>query len=306
MSVIFFGTPQFAVPPLQSLIDSGEPVRLVVTQPDKKTGRGRNVLPPPVKILAEKHSIDVIQPVHLQDDAFRAKLRSLSPDFIVVVAYGKLLKNDILQLPRYGCINVHASLLPKYRGAAPIQWAIINGESTTGVTTMLMDTGMDTGDILLQRPVAISRKDTSLSLAEKLSREGAALLTETLQKMRIGSMTPIPQSGVPTYAPILTKDNGRIDWNKDAESLFHFVRGMYPWPGAHTRFRGKYLKILQTETEQGTGRPGRVERITRNRVIIGTGNHLLSVKVLQPEGKKEMDAQAFANGYRLNEGDYFE
>jgi methionyl-tRNA formyltransferase len=306
MSIIFFGTPRFATYSLQSLIDSNENVTLVITQPDKKSGRGRKLSKPPVKVLAERNNIEVLQPKSLSDSDIVERLRSLSPEFIIVVAYGKILKENILTIPSGGCINIHASLLPLYRGAAPIQWALINGESTTGVTTMLMDEGMDTGAILLQKELPIENNDTSDTLAQKLAHAGADILQETLSGLRGGRIRPVTQQGRASYAPPLKKEDAKIDWSKSAISLHNFIRGMYPWPCAFTFSGDKYIKIHEALPQKGSGMPGRIESIAGSEIVIGTGEGLLNIKRVQPEGKNVMDASAFINGYRLKEGDFFE
>ncbi|MGE5894270.1 MAG: methionyl-tRNA formyltransferase [bacterium] len=306
MPILFFGTPRFAVPALDALVESGETLSLVVTQPDRRKGRDHYPSPPPVKIAAAHHKIPVEQPLKLNDHYFLDKLKALSPEFIVVIAYGKILPREILDIPTGGCLNVHASLLPAYRGAAPVQWSLIKGEKVTGVTTMLMDEGMDTGSILIRREVAIARKDDGQTLSDRLSRVSAALLIETLRSLRSNTVQPKPQEGVPSYAPSLTKEEGRINWQRDAEDLFNFVRGMYPWPCAFSFFRDKYIKILETEPIAGTGRPGTIAAITPTDIQVGTKNGLLSIKKVQMEGKKPVDALSFINGYRVKVGESFD
>lgn len=302
MSIVFFGTPEFAVPSLRALIGSGEDISLVVTQTDKVKGRGHKLSPPPVKVTAQEAGITVLQPDKLNDEIFISELESISPEFIIVVAYGKILPKRILDLPRRGCINVHASLLPKYRGAAPIAWAIIRGEEKTGVATMLLDEGLDTGDILLQRETEISREDTTGSLGRKLADMGASLLRETIKGMRENSIKPIPQSGETIYAPPLRKENGHIEWSGSAEEIFNLVRGMQPWPGAYCHIHGERVTLLKTIPVEGEGRPGSIVRITKDAFLVGTGRGLLSVVELQPAGKKPMSAAAFIHGRRLAEG----
>lgn len=306
MSIVFFGTPRFAVPCLDVLLDHNESVSLVVTRPGRRSGRGNVVAEPPVKGIAREHNIEVLQPERIGDPGVVKIIEDISPEFIVVVAYGKILKKDILRLPEKGCINVHASLLPRYRGAAPIQWAIINGDKITGVTTMLMDEGMDTGDVLLQHQSEIRIDDTSESLTSRLSDIGASLLIDTVQGLRRGDIKPVPQSGPVSYAHILEKKDGKIDWQRDATSLFNFVRGMFPWPCAFTYLGGKYIKIIEVEPITGTGTPGTVEKISKDRILVGTGSGLLSIVTVQPEGKKPVHARGFVNGYRLKEGDRFD
>ncbi len=303
MALIFFGTPQFAVPTLQALLDGGEDISLVVTQPDRVKGRIRIPSPPPVKETALLKGIRTTQPVRIREQAFIEELESLQSEFIVVVAYGKILPKEILMIPQSGCINVHASLLPKYRGAAPIQWALIKGEKTTGVTTMVMDEGLDTGDILLQEPLEIHHNDTSATLSSRLAVLGAHALIETLHGIRQGILKPMPQIGEPSYAPQLKTEDGRVDWHKGAEELCNLVRGMYPWPSAFFYLRNERVKIISANPLHSSGIPGRIEEATGNRLLVGTGKGLLAIEELQPEGKKAMSAMAFLAGRRLKKGD---
>jgi len=248
MALIFFGTPHFAVPSLKALIDEKEDIALVVTQPDKVKGRGHVLSPPHVKELALSHGLKVVQPVKIKDENFYRELMAVVPEFIIVVAYGRILPNEILEMPKIYCINVHASLLPKYRGAAPIQWALLNGEKKTGVTTMLISEELDTGDVLLQREIEIKDDDTSETLFERLSALGAATLIKTIKGVREGKIKPFPQQGEATYAPPLKKDDGRIDWQRTAEELFNFVRGMYPWPSAFCYLNNERIKIVKVRS----------------------------------------------------------
>ncbi|NOX20268.1 MAG: methionyl-tRNA formyltransferase [Nitrospirae bacterium] len=296
MSIIFFGTPQFAVPSLDRLIYYQEDVRLVVTQPDKVGGRGHRVIAPPVKEFAEKRKLTVVQPEDIKNPDFLKTLKDIAPEFIVVVAYGKILPPEILKIPEKGCINVHASLLPRYRGAAPVQWAIINGERETGVTTMLMDEGLDTGPILLQKKEPILMEDTSLTLSERLSQKGADLLIQTIKALRRGDITPRPQTGKPTFAPPLKKSDGLIDWNLTAIEIFNRIRGLQPWPGAYTYFRNKVLKIIKVDIEDGSGEPGRVVYKDKANLLVATREGLIRVLELQLEGKRAMDIKAFLQG----------
>ncbi|MEW6117275.1 MAG: methionyl-tRNA formyltransferase [Nitrospirota bacterium] len=302
MALIFFGTPQFAVPSLKALIEEREEIALVVTQPDKVKGRGHILSSPPVKELAVAHGIRVAQPSKIRSEEFYRELRRLQPEFIIVVAYGKIVPEEILSLPKSGCINVHGSLLPKYRGAAPIQWALLNGERVTGVTTMLMDKGMDTGDILLKTELPIRGDDTTETLFRKLSELGAKTLIETIRGLRAGTVKPVQQTGEATYAPPLKKEDGRIDWKRSAEELFNFVRGMYPWPSAFCYLNDEMIKISKVKPLEGSGVPGRVEKASKGELIVGTGRGLLQIETLQPEGKKSMSAEAFLAGRRLREG----
>ncbi|MGD1074929.1 MAG: methionyl-tRNA formyltransferase [Thermodesulfovibrionales bacterium] len=302
MSIVFFGTPEFAVPSLKALIRSGEEISLVVTQTDKRKGRGHKLTPPPVKLAAIDAGLRVRQPATLKDNAVSYEIAELKPEFIVVVAYGKILPKSILEIPRHGCINVHASLLPKYRGAAPISWAIIRGEKKTGITTMRMDEELDAGPILLRSELEITREDTAYSLGRKLSDLGASLLKETLEGLRNGSVRPVLQTDEATFAPALKKEDGLIDWSRSAEDIFNFIRGMQPWPGAYCHIDREAIKILKVEPTAGSGVPGAIEKITQHELIVGTANGLLSLLEVQPPGKKSMPASAFLQGRKLQQG----
>ena len=302
MSIIFFGTPEFALPSFWSLINSGEEISLVVTQTDKLKGRGHKLSPPPVKTAALEAGIRVAQPGTLRDDKFIEALRFLKPEFIVVIAYGKILPDAILETPEHGCLNVHASLLPNYRGAAPIAWAILRGDERTGITTMLMDEGLDTGPILLQQETDISRDDTAGSLSVRLARLGASLLIETLKGIRDGSVKPRVQSGEASYAPPLRKEDGLIDWSRSAVEISNFVRGMQPWPSAYCTLEGARVTILKAEPLEGSGLPGTVIRSSKGELVIGTGKGLISLLELQPSGKRPMPASAFLLGRKHMEG----
>jgi methionyl-tRNA formyltransferase len=306
MRIVFFGTPAFAVPSLNALLQSGEEIVAVVTQADKRRGRNRTPSPPPVKEFAMHHDIRILQPAKIKDPAFLNELFPMRPEIIIVVAYGKILPPSILILPPYGCINVHASLLPKYRGAAPIQWALMNGEKKTGVTTMLMDEGLDTGAVILQEETEIADEDNAETLSKRLSDIGASLLVKTMQGLKNSSLKPMPQSGTPSYAPPLKKENGRIDWSKGAAEIFNFVRGMYPWPCAYCHFRQERIKITRVRVINGSGIPGRVEKVSKEELIVGTGKERLSIIELQPEGKRPMAAGAFLQGRRIQEGNFFD
>ena len=305
MRIIFFGTPTFAIPALKALLHAGEEVIAVVTQPDKRKGRDRLLSPPPVKEAAVEKGIQVFQPANMKDLSFLDALQGLKPDLIVVVAYGKILPLRILSLPVHGCINIHASLLPKYRGAAPIQWAIIKGGKKTGTTTMLMDEGLDTGDILLQDETDISPDDTADTLGQKLSETGASLLIKTIEQLKDGSLHPVPQTGTPSYAPPLRKENGRINYRSAAEDIRNMVRGMYPWPCAYCYLNGERIKITKVSVLEGYGLAGRIEK-AGDELIVGTGAGLLSIIELQPEGKRAMTARDFLGGRRLSAGAFFD
>lgn len=305
MRIVFFGTPAFAIPPLNALLQSGEEVVAVVTQTDKLKGRHRIPSPPPVKEFAMNRDIKIFQPTGIKDSGFLNELTSMRPDIIVVVAYGRILPAQILRLPLHGCINVHASLLPKYRGAAPIQWAIINGEKKTGITTMLMDEGLDTGDILLQEETEITDDDNTETLSKRLAEIGASLLLKTVNGIKDGSVKPTPQVGTPTYAPPLKKEDGRLDWSKAAAEIFNFVRGMYPWPCAYCYLNKERIKITKVKVLEGIGMPRRIEKADEE-LTVGTGKGLISIIELQPEGKRPMFTKAFLQGRRLKEGVFFD
>ncbi|MEW6107588.1 MAG: methionyl-tRNA formyltransferase [Nitrospirota bacterium] len=308
MRIIFFGTPDFAVPSLGALIESGEEVISVVTQPDRTKGRGHKLSQPPVKELAVSRGIPVRQPPGIRHADFLEELSELKPEMIVVVAYGKIIPLSILKLPPRGCINVHASLLPKYRGAAPIQWAIIRGEDRTGVTTMLMDEGLDTGDILLQEETEIDDEDNAYTLGKKLSESGASLLIRTLRGLKDNSIEPLKQKGEPSYAPPLKKEDGRIDWSSKSREIFNLIRGTYPWPGAYCYLNNEKIIITKAGVIEHTGStvPGRIERLFNEEMFVGTGEGIISILELRPEGKRSMSGGAFMNGRRLREGVSFD
>ena len=301
MSLIFFGTPDFAVPSLRALI-SEEDIALVVTQPDKLKGRGHILSSPPVKELALAHGIKVLQPPKIRDEEFYKVVKMIAPEFIIVVAYGKILPEEVLELPLYGCINVHGSLLPKYRGAAPVQWALINGERITGVTTMLMDAGIDTGDILERAEVEILDGDNYETLSGKLAGLGGKTLVGTLKGIRSGLVRPSPQTGDATYAPPLSKEDGRINWSRSAQELLRFVKGVSPWPSAFSYLNGELIKIIKVKPLAGNGVSGRIEKASGGQLVVGTGKGLLLVEELQPGGRRIMPAGAFLSGRRLKEG----
>lgn len=305
MKVIFMGTPDFSVPTLEEIIRAGHEVIGVVTQPDRPKGRGKAVKYPPVKEKALEYNIPVYQPVKVREESFVNTLRKLDADIIVVIAFGQILPKEVLELPRYGCINVHASLLPKYRGAAPIQWAIMDGEETTGITTMYMDVGLDTGDMLLQEEVKIEREETAGSLHDKLSKVGGKLLIETLKRIEEGTIQRIKQDDSKSnYAKILNKGIGKIDFNSSAVEIERFIRGLNPWPSAYTFLDGKTLKIWKAVVLEGSyqGKPGEIIEQTKEKMIVNTGRGALSIKELQLEGKKRMKTDEFLRGYKIEKG----
>ncbi len=297
------GTPEFAVPCLKALIESEDEVVAVVAQPDKPKGRGRKLTPPPTKVLAEEHNILILQPDKIKTQEFLEELNELRPDLICVTAYGKILPKDILELPTHDCINVHASLLPKYRGAAPINWAIVRGEKETGITTMLMDVGMDTGDMLLKQELQIEDQDDAGVLSEKLSNMGGKLLIETINHLKEGKLKPVKQDeSQATYAPMLKKSDGEIDWGKPALELWNLIRGMNPWPGTFTSFEGKSLKIFKTQVIEGQGKPGEILESGSGVLRVATGQGALDILELQIEGGKRLDIKSFLSGRKILAG----
>ena len=311
MKAVFMGTPDFAVPTLQKMIDMGIEITAVVTQPDKAKGRGKKVIYSPVKECALAHDLPVYQPVRIRKEPeFIQTLRDMQPDVIVVVAFGQILPKEILDIPRLGCVNVHASLLPKFRGAAPIQWSIIDGEEVTGVTTMLMDVGLDTGDMLLKTEIPVDPKETGGSLHDKLAVVGGELLEKTLIGLEAGTIVPEKQddSQAGEYARMLDKELGHIDFNQPAVVIERLIRGLNPWPSAYTYIDGKTLKIWEAEVlDRNYGcEYGEVAEVTRNCLIIQTGIGALSVKSVQLQGKKRMDIAAFLNGYTIEKGTRFD
>ena len=308
MRVVFMGTPGFAVGTLKALLEAGHEVAAVVTQPDKPKGRGKELLMTPVKAEAVKHDIPVFQPERVRkNEEFLEELKKLAPDVIVVVAFGQLLPVSVLTLPKYGCVNVHASLLPMYRGAAPLQWVIINGEKVSGVTTMQMDKGLDTGDMLLKEEVAIEPKETYETYHNKLSVVGAQLLIKTLDGLEAGTITPVKQEGDTCYASMIDKSLGNLDFTRPAVELERLMRGLDPAPAAYSFLDGKLLKlfgadVVDSDKEYSAQECGIITNITKNTFDITTGAGVLRVNEVQLEGKKRMDAASFLRGCRLTEG----
>jgi methionyl-tRNA formyltransferase len=318
MLLVFCGTPRFAVPTLEKLVEAGHSVRLVVTQPDRPRGRGMEVAVSPVKDTATRMGITVVQPAAIKNNAeFRNQLVTIAPDAIIVVGYGRIIPQWMIDLPRLGNLNLHASLLPKYRGAAPIQWAIANGESVTGVTTMRIDAGLDTGDILMQREITIELEDTAETLGPKLASIGAELMVETLRGLETGQVRPTPQDHAQaTLAPILKKEDGRMDFSRTATDLFNRLRGFQPWPGAFTIFKGKTLQVHRAQPRQHAAKltTGEVA-VEGAHLLVGCGEGFgqdkgknagmaLELIEIQVEGKRRMTAQEFINGYRPKSGDH--
>lgn len=307
MRIVFMGTPDFAVPTLEALI-SGHEVAAVVTQPDKPKGRGKAMAFPPVKETALEHHIPVYQPVKVKEEGFLEELKKINPDVIVVAAFGQILPESILNLPKYGCINVHASLLPKYRGAAPIQWAVINGEKETGITTMYMAKGLDTGDMLDKTVVEIAPKETGESLHDKLSAAGGELILKTLASLEDGTAKRIPQEDAQSsYAGMLTKELGEIDWTKDAASIERLIRGLNSWPSAYTFWKEKTLKIWDADVMEGNGDvpAGTVTETGKDYILVQTGEGRLKLNEVQLQGKKRMSVQAFLLGNTVEKGSVY-
>ncbi len=309
MRIVFMGTPDFSVPVLEALLKAGHEIAGMVTQPDKPKGRGKAVLMTPVKEKALEHGLSVYQPLKARTPQFVEILKGLKPDVMVVVAFGQILTKEVLMIPPMGCVNVHASLLPKYRGAAPIQWAIIDGEKETGVTTMMMDEGIDTGDMLEKTVIPVADDETGDSLHAKLSEAGAKLIVSTLKKLQDGTAVRTPQSDEGTcYAKMLKKDMGDIDWTMDAAAIERLVRGLNSWPGTYTAWNGKTLKIWKAKAvdQEYEGVCGEVVYKDKDTILVKTGNGCLSLLELQPQGKKRMAADAFLRGYPVEMHAIFE
>ncbi len=305
MRVVFMGTPDFAVGTLKAIIEAGHEVVGVVTQPDKPKGRGKTMQYTPVKEVALAHEIPVFQPVKVKEESAVEKIRAWKPDVMVVVAFGQILSKELLDLPKYGCINVHASLLPKYRGSAPIQWTIIDGEPESGVTTMQMDEGVDTGDMLEQVVVPLSADETGGSLFGKLAQEGAKLLVHTLEQVEAGSLQPVKQEHTKaTHAKMLDKQLGNIDFSKPAVEIERLIRGLNPWPSAYTKLQGKTLKIWKAAVveSESKGACGTIVSVTKHDLFVQTGEGLLQLQEVQLEGKKRMDIDAFLRGITVEKG----
>lgn len=299
------GTPDFAVPSLEALLKSDDQVIGVVTQPDRPKGRGQAVIPSPVKVVCRREGIPLLQPLKMKDAAFLEALQQWKPDLIAVTAFGRILPPAILTLPPRGCINVHGSLLPKYRGAGPIQWAVIRGERETGITTMLMDEGMDTGDMLLQEKVVIHPDDSAGTLAPRLAEVGGRLLIETLRRLKAGTLTPQPQDHTQTtMAPLLKKEDGLIDWTLTATEIANRVRGLSPWPGAYTYVNGErwILWLVAVGEESQRAAPGTVTKVTKDRIDVATGGGTIHIIEIQPSNSQRMTMAQYLAGHRLAEG----
>ena len=306
MKVIFMGTPDFSTGVLESIIEAGHEVTAVVTQPDKAKGRGHEMQFTPVKEAALKYNLPVLQPKKIRDPEVVAQLENIPADICVVVAFGQIIPKSILEMKKYGCINVHASLLPAYRGAAPIQWAVVDGLKETGVTIMQMDEGLDTGDMLTKVVVPLDEDETGGSLFDKLSAAGAKLCVETMELIEKGRITPEKQGETTTeYAKMITKDLGKIDFSKSAEEIERLIRGFNPWPSAYAKLGNKTLKIWAADVleEEYEGAFGEIIKVSRNEILVKTGKGTLSLKEIQLEGKKRMQTDAFLRGYQLESGE---
>lgn len=309
MKIIFMGTPEFSVGTLEAIIEAGHEVVLAVTQPDKPKGRGKEMQYTPVKECALKHNIPVFQPKKIRTAECVEELKKYQADICVVIAFGQILSQEILDITPYGCINVHASLLPKYRGAAPIQWAVINGEEVSGVTTMQMDAGLDTGDMLEKAEIVLDKKETGGSLHDKLAQLGAELCVQTLEKLQKNELKPEKQGESPTaYARMLDKELGRVDFTKPAVEIERLIRGLNPWPAAYTKWNDKVMKlwdadVIEDESGYENEKPGTIVEVTKKYFAVKTGKGLLKICSLQIPGKKKMEADAFMRGYQIVEGE---
>ena len=306
MRVVFMGTPNFAVGTLEALLEAGHEVAAVVTQPDKPRGRGKTLMPTPVKEAALARMIPVLQPKKVREPEFVETLRKIGPDVIVVAAFGQIISKEILEMPRYGCINVHASLLPAYRGAAPIQWAVINGDKESGVTIMRMNEGLDTGDMIDKVVVPLDENETGGSLFDKLSAAGAKLCAEVLEKLENGTAVfeKQPELSTTDYAAMIDKKMGKINWERPAKEIEQLIRGLNPWPSAYTFMKGKSLKLWTASVvyEEREAVPGEIVEIGKEGILVKTGEGLLLIRELQLEGKKRMDTAAFLRGYTVDKG----
>lgn len=308
MRVIFMGTPDFAVETLEEIIKAGHEVVLVVSQPDKAVGRSKELKATPVKTSALAHGIEVYQPRRIREQECVEYLAGYQPDIIIVVAFGQIISRAILDMPKYGCVNVHASLLPKYRGAAPIQWAVIDGEKVTGVTTQRMAEGIDTGDTIMKEEVVLREDETGGSLFDRLSVVGAKLCVKTMEAIENGTATYTPQDeSMATHVGKIGKEMGDIDWSKDAKSIECLIRGLDPWPSAYTRLDDKTLKIwkARVHSDEKKAEPGCILKAEKNTLLVQCGEGILSLLEVQLEGKKRMPAEAFLNGYTIEEGTFF-
>ncbi|MBQ9866504.1 MAG: methionyl-tRNA formyltransferase [Lachnospiraceae bacterium] len=308
MKIVYMGTPDFSVGPLKALIEAGHEISLVVCQPDRPKGRSKEPSPCPVKECALEYGLKIFQPERIKRAEAVEELKKYPADVFVVAAFGQILSKEILDMPRFGCLNIHASLLPQYRGAAPIQYAVINGDEKSGVTIMQMDEGIDTGDILLQREVAIDADETGGSLFDKLSVLGSELITEALSALETGSLSPVKQDGSKaTHVGMLTKEDGRINWFRSAQEIERLIRGTDPWPGAYTSLHSKVLKIWKAEVvdaEEDKGAQGMVVGVDKDSFLVACGRGVLKIKELQIEGRKRMSCADFLRGVRIETGEH--
>ena len=306
MKIVFMGTPDFAAGALKSLIEAGHEITAVVTQPDKAKGRSQELLPPPVKVVALEHGIPVLQPVRIKRPEEVEKLKQYPADIYVVAAFGQILSQEILDIPEFGCLNIHASLLPKYRGASPIQHVIIDGEEKTGITIMQMDAGLDTGDMLYQKEIVISPKDTYASLHDKLMVLGGEAIVEALPLLEQGKLVPRKQEdALSCYAHLIDKTMGELDFTKSADILDRLIRGLNPWPSAYTTYHGKQLKVWEAEPVESpkAGKPGEILAVEKDAVLVAAGSGALRITSLQLSGKKRMSAHDFLLGVRMTPGE---
>ncbi|MGI6248572.1 MAG: methionyl-tRNA formyltransferase [Acutalibacteraceae bacterium] len=307
MNTVFMGTPEFSVPSLERLASDGHSISAVFTQTDKPKGRGNRVTASPVKVFASERGYKIFQPVSLKDNEVVSQIKALEPEIIVVVAYGKILPEEVLEIPKYGCINIHASLLPRYRGAAPIQWALINGDEETGITSMLMDAGLDTGDMLLTEEVKIQSDDTAGTLFERLSKVGAEVLSDTIQGLKDNSIIPVKQDdSKATYAPMLRKSMCVVDWTESACRINNLIRGLTPFLSASTNYEGKNVKLIKAKVIEGAaGDSGRILDSNNRLLVACGGGGALEIEILQIEGKKVLNVSDFLRGNPLEVGSYF-
>lgn len=306
MRIMFMGTPDFAVPSLEALYNKGYDICAVISQPDKPKGRGKKLVSPPVKVAAQNMNSKVYQPEKIKNPDFINMVKDINPEMIVVVAFGQILPKDILDIPSYGCINVHASLLPKLRGAAPINWSIINGDTTTGITSMYMDTGLDTGDMIIKKSIEINEEENAKELHDRLSFLGAETLIDTVELIFEGKAARIKQNHEDaTYAPILTKETGKIDWSLDAHSIKNLIRGTYPWPGAYSYYDGNMFKIFVVDVLDENIRNldwGKIHEVNKDCFIVKCGKGYLRVREIQFQNQKRMSVEAYLRGHSIDEG----
>jgi methionyl-tRNA formyltransferase len=305
MNIVYMGTPEFAVPTLEYLYNAGHNIKLVITQKDKPKGRGKKLQNTPVKAKALELGLEVYQPESVNDTESIDKIKNCEPDFIIVAAYGQILKKDILYMPKYHCLNVHASLLPKYRGAAPINWAIINGEVETGIAIMKMEEGLDTGDVILSKSIKINDEDDYVTIHDKLATIGGELIIQAINKIVEGNANFIPQDdSKSSYAPMIFKDTGHIDWGKSGREIFNLVRGLKPWPVAYTKYKGETVKIHKVEYigDDNNGTYGQIKKVNKNGIYVNVKDGYIIIKELQFPGKKVLTVSQYLAGNSIDEG----